>query len=184
LAGPVKSSVLLRHNIDALLKKRGQSRRDLAQWCRRSESWLSQIFTKPERDLPLKYLDRIADFFGIDTFQLFQPGISPLLERRKRDRRSGRDRRLAIMQSHIREQVSSVVASLTPDDVADVIRLRALSPESRDVLRQSIQALRRSEPKTYRPKRPRRPADPPSESSTGDVEHGERPPQRGAGGGE
>jgi hypothetical protein len=180
----MKAGYLLRQNIEALLKARHQNKHDLAQWCRRSDAWLSKILGKDNRNLPLEYLDRIADFFGIATYQLFQPGITPLLERRKRDRRSGRDRRLGPMQSHMREQVSSVVASLTPDDVADVIRLRALSPESRDVLRQSIQALRRSEPKTYRPKRPRRPADPPSESSTGDVEHGERPPQRGAGGGE
>ncbi len=92
----MKAHYLLKKNIDTLLRARGQSRHDLAVWCRRGDSWISQIFTNPERELPLKYLDRIADFFGIATYQLFQPGISPLTERRKgQDRRSGQDRRVS-----------------------------------------------------------------------------------------
>lgn len=91
----MKINYLLRQNIDALLTGRGQHRKDLAMFCRRSESWVSQIFTKPDRNIPLKYLDRIAAFFGITAYQLLQPGISPLTERRKvRDRRSGVDRRV------------------------------------------------------------------------------------------
>lgn len=77
-AGRMKAHYLLKHNIDALLTARGQKRKELASWCRRSESWLSQIFTSEERNMPLKYLDRIASFFGIATYQLFQPGITPL----------------------------------------------------------------------------------------------------------
>ena len=51
----------------------------------------------PERGVPLKHLDRIADFFGIATYQLLQPGISPLTERRSgRERRTGHDRRVSM----------------------------------------------------------------------------------------
>ena len=91
----MKAHHLLKRNIDALLTARKQKRRELAAWCRRSESWLSQIFIDEERNIPLKYLDRIADFFGIATYQLFQPGISPLLERRKGERRKMADRRIS-----------------------------------------------------------------------------------------
>ena len=92
----MKATYLLKQNIDTMLKARGQTRHDLAMWCRRSDPWLSKLFTDENRNIPLKYLDRIADFFGIATYQLFQPGISPLTERRKSaDRRSGQDRRVS-----------------------------------------------------------------------------------------
>lgn len=90
----MKSSGLFKHNIDALLRARGQTRHDLAQWCRRTDAWLSKILGKDDRNLPLKYLDRIADFFGLAPYQLFQPGITPLTERRRTERRLGRDRRI------------------------------------------------------------------------------------------
>jgi hypothetical protein len=92
----VKAHHLLKTNVDALLRARGQTRKDLAMFCRRTESWISKIFSDPERNIPLKYLDRMANFFGLATYQLFQPGISPLTERRKgTDRRSGVDRRVS-----------------------------------------------------------------------------------------
>lgn len=90
----MQASSLLKHNIDTLLRARGQSRKDLAQWCYRTESWISKIFNNANREIPLKYLDRIADFFGLATYQLFQPGISPLTERRCIERRTGTDRRV------------------------------------------------------------------------------------------
>jgi hypothetical protein len=92
----LRAQHLLKRNVDALLAARGQTRKELAHWCRRSESWISQIFTSPDRNLPLKYLDRIADFFGLATYQLFAPGISPLTERRSgKDRRTGVERRVS-----------------------------------------------------------------------------------------
>lgn len=98
------ASNLLKRNIDDLLRLRGYTHKDLAQWCRRSESWISKIYRHTNRGIPLKYLDRIADFFGLATYQLFQPGISPLTERRSgHDRRSGRDRRISHAQRVIRE---------------------------------------------------------------------------------
>ncbi len=117
----VKAPLLLKHNIDTMLVARGQTRKDLAMWCRRSESWMSQIFTNEERGIPLKYLDRIADFFGIATYQLLQPGISPLTERRAKTRRSGRDRRIS--QAVLSERAGDV-------DVMQVIR--ALSRGGRE----------------------------------------------------
>jgi len=91
----LKAHVLLKQNIDALLKARHLKRKDLAAWCRRSESWLSQIFRSDERNVPLKYLDRIADFFRLETYQLFQLGVVPNTDRRGgTDRRTLRDRRV------------------------------------------------------------------------------------------
>jgi hypothetical protein len=38
----LKAVSLLKNNIDAMLTARGQKRKDLAVWCRRSEAWLSK----------------------------------------------------------------------------------------------------------------------------------------------
>jgi hypothetical protein len=93
---PMRANLLLKTNIDALLRARGQTRKDLAFWCRRTESWISKAFRDPNRSIPLRYFDRIADFFGLATYQLFQPGITPYTERRSgKERRSGMDRRLS-----------------------------------------------------------------------------------------
>ncbi len=99
----MKATLLIKHNIDTLLRARGQSRRDLAQWCYKSESWISKIFKETRREFSLRDVDRIADFFGIATYQLFQPGISPLTERRICERRRGHDRRISQAQRTIRE---------------------------------------------------------------------------------
>jgi hypothetical protein len=91
----MKANRLLKANIDALLRGRRQTRKDLAQWCYRSESWISNIFKEERREFAVSILDRVADFFGVETYQLFQPGITPLLERRSAaDRRKGRERRI------------------------------------------------------------------------------------------
>lgn len=156
----MKASFLLKTNIDALLKARHQSRHDLALWCRRSDAWLSKILGKDNRNIPLEYLDRIADFFGLATYQLFQPGISPLLERRKgSDRRAGRDRRLSAVNHSVRESVSATIASLSAADVADLIRWKTLSDESRGAVREAMQAVERSERQAARRGRGRRAAE-------------------------
>lgn len=62
-------------NIAALLRARGQSQHDLARWCRKSDPWLSD-FLAEKKQTQLRNLDRIADFFGLEAYQLFQPGIS------------------------------------------------------------------------------------------------------------
>ena len=123
----LKADALLKHNIDALLRARRQTRHDLAVWVRQStnrkvvDPWISGIFTRQSREFQTKYLDRIADFFGIAVYQLFQPGISPFTERRKgTQRRSGRDRRL-----------SANVLSEKPGDVDVMSLIRALSTGGR-----------------------------------------------------
>ena len=124
----MKAHYLLKQNIDTLLRARGQKRRELAAWCRRSESWLSQIFIDEERNIPLKYLDRIADFFGLATYQLFQPGISPLTERRKGlDRRVRPDRRVSRVTDSLQAppryaEVEAKLRHLTDDQYRMVAR--------------------------------------------------------------
>jgi hypothetical protein len=141
----MKAANLLKANIDALLRARHQTNHDLAQWCRRSDAWLSKILGKDNRNIPLEYLDRMADFFGLAAYQLFQPGLAGLLERRKAERRTGRDRRLSAINHQLRESVSATVANLSGEDVADLLRLKSLSAGSRDELRQAALTLQRSE---------------------------------------
>lgn len=83
----------MRNNVRALLYARKESQADLASWLKHSRSWINK-FLNGERQVQLKDLDRIADFFGLATYQLFQPGISPITERRIQERRKGRDRRI------------------------------------------------------------------------------------------
>lgn len=90
----MRANDLMKHNIRALLKGRSQTQRDLAQWCRKSDAWIGKILKEERREFPMKYWDKIADFFGISVYQLIQPGISILTERRRGDRRSGQERRL------------------------------------------------------------------------------------------
>ena len=95
----VKANRLIKANVDALLQGRGHTRQDLAQWCHKSPSWISKIFKEERREFATSDLDRIADFFGIATYQLFTPGISPLTERRAGiERRGSRDRRIGHTQ--------------------------------------------------------------------------------------
>lgn len=134
----MKAPALLKHNIDALLNKRGQSRRDLAMWVRQStdkdlvDAWISGIFTRPEREFQMKYLDRIADFFGVAVYQLFQPGISPLTERRSgRERRTGLDRRVSNRQAQLRPAYQPAMETVTPGERAHLERWRRLDGTAR-----------------------------------------------------
>lgn len=104
----LRATQIMRENISALLSARKQSQSDLASWLRKDKSWINK-FLNGHRQIQLKDLDRIADFFGLATFQLFQPGISPLTERRRSgDRRSGHDRRVGHSYREMRELQSVV----------------------------------------------------------------------------
>jgi len=118
----------MKSNIDALLRARGQTRKDLAQWCRRTESWISKIMREDRREFPMQYFDRIADFFGIATYQLLQPGITPLTERRSKGtpRRSGKDRRISALRL-LADAPPHLVVSLEPEEVARLQRIRLLN---------------------------------------------------------
>ena len=122
----MKASYLFKKNIETLLIKRGHTRHDLAFYCRRSDAWLSKILGNSDRNLPLKYLDRIAEFFGLAAYQLFQPGISPLTERRTgAERRAGGDRRVSGRRADLPASPIRQIA-VTPDDEALLVDLHAL----------------------------------------------------------
>lgn len=143
----MKANVLLKHNIDTLLRARGQTRRELAIWCRQSldkkvDAWISHIFTRPDQGIQLRYLDRIADFFGIAVYQLFQPGISPLTERRTLpERRSGTDRRITAKQLGATTTPQRGLI-LTADDEVLLADLHALSYEKYQHVRAWIVAAK------------------------------------------
>lgn len=98
---------LLRENIAALLAEGHYKQKDLADWCDRSEAWIS-AFLREERDLPLTDLDRIADFFGLATYQLFQPGISRHNDRRIGERRLIKERRRSHAQKIMIETAAEI----------------------------------------------------------------------------
>jgi len=54
----MKATILLKTNIDDLLRKNGACRKDLARWCYKSESWISKIFRESSREIPLKHYNR------------------------------------------------------------------------------------------------------------------------------
>ena len=142
----VKATYLLKHNIDMLLKARGQTRHDLAFWCRRTDPWLSKLFSDESRNIPLKYLDRIADFFGLATYQLFQPGISPLTERRTgRERRAGTDRRISA-RNHTLPVTPIRQIEISPDDEALLAELQTLTYEEHQRLRHWVSVVRLGRP--------------------------------------
>jgi hypothetical protein len=135
----MKASYLFKQNITALLRARGNSQHDLAWFCLRSDAWLSKILGKGDRNLPMKYLDKFADFFGIAPYQLFQPGITPLAERRKNsERRSGRDRRISqVVANRVlggRGIEEPILAALASDELDLVRKFRALSADEREHL--------------------------------------------------
>lgn len=89
----MKAERILAENVAVLLKKQGKTQRDLAQWCRHSDVWVSQ-FLRGERSWQLDDLDRVADFLRLDTYELFRPGISLQTDRRIAQRRVGPERRI------------------------------------------------------------------------------------------
>lgn len=90
----LKAVYLLRDNVRTLLATRKEDQVALATWCGHGKSWINK-FLNMGREVQLHDLDKIASFFGIEAYQLFQPGISRLTERRiSPDRRAGTDRRI------------------------------------------------------------------------------------------
>lgn len=132
----LRAHLILKRNIDALLHERHLRRKDLAQWCHRTEGWLSQIFTDDEKNIPLKYLDRIADFFGKQTYEMFQPGLTTgSLERRKLvDRRTGTDRRASkdVKLPPTATHVLQALDGLKPADVRHLLRVARALRQSAD----------------------------------------------------
>lgn len=82
-----------------------------------------------------KYWDRIADFFGVETYQLLQPGVASLTERRKAERRNGRERRVG------RKSDGAMRPGFTDDSL--VREVLSLPYDDRPLLFESIAALKR-----------------------------------------
>ena len=93
----IRALHILRSNIQALLLKRHESEATLAAHLGfKHRSSLNKFLTNQRSGFQMWRLDRMAEFFGLPVYQLFQPGISPLMERRVlKDRRMGIDRRHA-----------------------------------------------------------------------------------------
>jgi len=98
---PYKSLVQLRLNVEHLLMVRKEKKAHLAAAMGIDPSTLTK-FLNGTREIQFHHLDGMADFFGMPAYQLFQPGISPLTERRVvKDRRMGIDRRQVDRLAHI-----------------------------------------------------------------------------------
>lgn len=134
-----KAVHVLRENIRSLLAGRKEDQVTLARWCGHEKSWINK-FLNEGRGLRIPDLDGIASFFGIDPYQLFQPGISSLTERRiSGDRRIGADRRIG----HAGRQLASLRTELdklprtqgAAHGVASSTRLPAADPIQRILAR-------------------------------------------------
>lgn len=137
----MQANRLMKQNVDALLRARGQTRKDLAVWCRKTESWISKIMKEERREFPMKYFDRIADFFGLATYQLLQPGLSPMTERRtKVPRRTLKDRRVSNLKMSV-DAPPQLVVSLEPEEVAAVQLRRLLAAPDRQKVDELMAAL-------------------------------------------
>lgn len=102
----LKALYLLRENIRYLLDKRHESQTALAQFCGHQKAWINKFLNDRNiingREVSIADMDKIAQFFGLAVYQLFQPGISALGERRSAsDRRSGQDRRIGHTGRHL-----------------------------------------------------------------------------------
>ena len=148
----MKANALLKQNIDTLLRARGQTRRELACWVRQSvnpkkvDPWISQIFTQPNREFQTKYLDRIAEFFGLAVYQLFQPGISSVTERRRVvDRRRGQDRRISA-RNHTLPVTPIRQIDISPEDEALLAEIKGLSYDEAQRLRYWVSVVKFGRP--------------------------------------
>jgi transcriptional regulator with XRE-family HTH domain len=117
----LRALYIIRTNISGLLYQRKQSQTDLASWLNKDKSWINK-FLNGSREVQLKDLDRIADFFGLATYQLFQPGIVSESERRAgRERRGGHDRRVSQKQRDL-ISVASEINRLRPPRPQTAVR--------------------------------------------------------------
>lgn len=128
----------MKQNVAALLKGRGLTQKDLADWCHKTQTWASKILDlNSPRVFPLKYWDKIADFLGVSTYQLLQPGISSVTERRKTQRRSGKERRVGRKSASASDHQSGFT------DQALIQEVLSVPFDERPFLFQSIAELKR-----------------------------------------
>jgi hypothetical protein len=108
----LKALHVLRQNIRALLMDRKESEALLAQAIGfKHRSSLNKFLNNDRSGFQMWRLDKMAAFFGLPVYQLFQPGISPLTERRSSvERRRGHDRRVG----HAHRYMLGLRASVEP----------------------------------------------------------------------
>lgn len=136
---PMKARLLLARNIHAVLVARGENQTALAAWCRKKPSWINKILAG-KRPLHIDDFDRVADFLGLSVYQLFQPGISALTERRKSaERRAGSDRRIGHAERTIqlRDAPQGGRHEKAPSEAAKA----AISDEVRDRLTEAWRSI-------------------------------------------
>jgi len=107
----LKALHILRSNVRGLLLKRKESEALLATCLGfKHRSSLNKFLNSERAGFQMWRLDRLAAFFGLPVYQLFQPGITPLTERREgKDRRSGHDRRVG----HAHRAAAAVAHEIT-----------------------------------------------------------------------
>lgn len=173
-----KAERLIIANISALLFQQHKSQKALAVWCHNTEAWISAVL-KGRRRLMLYDVDRIADFFGLRAYQLFTPGIELVYERRKHDRRSGKDRRIAhriqeLQKAVLQSDLKAHRKTPRPPDIGQKADPRAAQPmdgtTESDVARiesylQTTEAAIRSLEQPVAPHRRPAPAPRPHEAS-------------------
>lgn len=134
MATTLSALYLLRRNIQTLLTTRGESQERLAWSLGHKKSWINK-FLNDQREIQLKDLDGIAEFFGVATYQLFQPGVSELTERRSgRERRSGKDRRISAQTRMARDLEKGIrrhIKEVPADPVTTQIRAIMEDTETR-----------------------------------------------------
>lgn len=106
----LKALHILRQNVRGLLLKRKESEALLASCLGfKHRSSLNKFLNSERAGFQMWRLDRLASFFGLAVYQLFQPGITPLTERRSgKERRSGHDRRVG----HAHREVQAVAREI------------------------------------------------------------------------
>jgi hypothetical protein len=107
----LKAVHILKLNVRSLLLARKESESLLAQHLGyKDRSGLNKFLNDQTREgFEMWRLDKLASFFGLPVYQLFQPGISALTERRvSGERRNPRERR----QGHSHRQMIGLASNI------------------------------------------------------------------------
>lgn len=135
---PLRAVNQLRENLKALMDREGLKQKDVAFAVRKHVSWVNK-FLLGTRPIHLNDLDSLADLFGLTTYQLFVPGVSPRTERRSgRDRRSGQERRKGFPRAlqEVAEEVDLArprTKPLTEEEIALLKHYRRSTPQVREL---------------------------------------------------
>ncbi len=143
----LRATEQLRQNLKALLLARGVSQKSISMRLKTTPSMISK-FLKGTRGLNMEMIDVIADELGVESYQLFTPGIAT--ERRSGfERRSGEDRRKAHLKPEAKALMADLArvgyppppaymqATVTPDEMRLIRLLRSLP----DTDRKAVEAI-------------------------------------------